>query len=156
MKGRALLCRNEYRSAPNLRTSSQQTSAKTPRSYDTISSTLLVTRPVQSSTLGVTPSQKTKDLSHRHRPHPRPYSLRLVLIFVRRHVSPQVLGNLRASSQISQSVSHLFHGPAPRSPLHRLAVRLRHSPSPGLTVTRKYRVLAPGARGGYSNSQIRS
>ena len=60
-------------------------------------------------TLGVTPSQKTKDLSHRHRPHPRPYSLRLVLIFVRRHVSPQVLGNLRASSQISQSVRHLFH-----------------------------------------------
>ena len=25
----------------------------------------------------------------------------------------------------SQSVSQLFHGPAPRSPLHRLAVRLR-------------------------------
>ena len=29
--------------------------------------------------------------------------------------------------EVSQSVSHLFHGPAPRSPLHRLAVRLRHS-----------------------------
>ena len=29
----------------------------------------------------------------------------------------------------SQSVSQLFHGPAPRSPLHRLAVRLRHSRS---------------------------
>ena len=28
---------------------------------------------------------------------------------------------------VSQSVSQLFHGPAPRSPLHRLAVRLRHS-----------------------------
>ena len=28
-----------------------------------------------------------------------------------------------------QSVSQLFHGPAPRSPLHRLAVRLRHSRS---------------------------
>ena len=28
---------------------------------------------------------------------------------------------------VSQSVSQLFHGPAPaRSPLHRLAVRLRH------------------------------
>ena len=27
------------------------------------------------------------------------------------------------------SVSQLFHGPAPRSPLHRLAVRLRHSRS---------------------------
>ena len=26
----------------------------------------------------------------------------------------------------SQSVSELFHGPAPLSPLHRLAVRLRH------------------------------
>ena len=30
---------------------------------------------------------------------------------------------------VSQSVSQLFHGPAPRSPLHRLAVRLRHSRS---------------------------
>ena len=30
---------------------------------------------------------------------------------------------------ITQSVSQLFHGPAPRSPLHRLAVRLRHSRS---------------------------
>ena len=29
----------------------------------------------------------------------------------------------------SQSVSQLFHGPTPRSPLHRLAVRLRHSRS---------------------------
>ena len=29
----------------------------------------------------------------------------------------------------NQSVSQLFHGPAPRSPLHRLAVRLRHSRS---------------------------
>ena len=29
----------------------------------------------------------------------------------------------------SQSVSQLFHGPAPRSPLHRLAVRHRHSRS---------------------------
>ena len=28
-----------------------------------------------------------------------------------------------------QSVSQLFHGPAPRSPLHRLADRLRHSRS---------------------------
>ena len=28
-----------------------------------------------------------------------------------------------------KSVSQLFHGPAPRSPLHRLAVRLRHSRS---------------------------
>ena len=33
------------------------------------------------------------------------------------------------SAQLSQSVSQLFHGPAPRSPLHRLAVRLRHSRS---------------------------
>ena len=45
----------------------------------------------------------------------------------------------------SQSVSQLFHGPAPRSPLHRLAVRLRHSRSntsteyslPGATHCRK-------------------
>ena len=45
----------------------------------------------------------------------------------------------------SQSVSQLFHGPAPRSPLHRLAVRLRHSQSntsteyslPGLLNCRK-------------------
>ena len=33
---------------------------------------------------------------------------------------------------VSQSVSQLFHGPAPRSPLHRLAVRLRHSRRPAL------------------------
>ena len=36
---------------------------------------------------------------------------------------------------VSQSVSQLFHGPAPRSPLHRLAVRLRHSRSDTSTVT---------------------
>ena len=41
--------------------------------------------------------------------------------------------------KISQSVSQLFHGPAPRSPLHRLAVRLRHSRS-----NTSGRVLAPG------------
>ena len=40
----------------------------------------------------------------------------------------------RRSSQtfwafFSQSVSQSFHGPTPRSPLHRLAVRLRHSRS---------------------------
>ena len=29
----------------------------------------------------------------------------------------------------AQSVSQLFHGPAPRSPLHRLSIRLRHSRS---------------------------
>ena len=34
-----------------------------------------------------------------------------------------------ASELRAQSVSQLFHGPAPRSPLHRLAVRLRHSRS---------------------------
>ena len=32
-------------------------------------------------------------------------------------------------STVTQSVSQLFHGPAPRSPLHRLALRLRHSRS---------------------------
>ena len=30
-------------------------------------------------------------------------------------------------SWVSQSVSQLFHGPAPRSPLHRLSIRLRRS-----------------------------
>ena len=35
---------------------------------------------------------------------------------------------ISAAVVLSQSVSQLFHGPAPRSPLHRLAVRLRHSP----------------------------
>ena len=32
-----------------------------------------------------------------------------------------------------QSVSQLFHGPAPRSPLHRLSIRLRRSRSNSLT-----------------------
>ena len=36
---------------------------------------------------------------------------------------------MRRNAAISQPVSQLFHGPAPRSPLHRLAVRLRHSRS---------------------------
>ena len=35
----------------------------------------------------------------------------------------------RLSLSLSQSVSQLLHGPAPRSPLYRLAVRLRHSRS---------------------------
>ena len=34
-----------------------------------------------------------------------------------------------STRRTDQSVSQLFHGPAPRSPLHRLAVRLRHSRS---------------------------
>ena len=41
----------------------------------------------------------------------------------------------------SQSVSQLFHGPAPRSPLHRLAVQLRHSRTRSNTIEHKYRVL---------------
>ena len=36
---------------------------------------------------------------------------------------------MRASSQIRQSVSQLFHSPSPRSPLHRLSVRFRRSRS---------------------------
>ena len=40
----------------------------------------------------------------------------------------------RAVCGLSQSVSQLFHGPAPRSPLHRLADRLRHSRSNTSTV----------------------
>ena len=39
----------------------------------------------------------------------------------------------------SQSVSQLFHGPAPRSPLHRLAVRLRHGPRGGSVLIRSSR-----------------
>ena len=35
----------------------------------------------------------------------------------------------RVGPAYKHSVSQLFHGPAPRSPLHRLAVRLRHSRS---------------------------
>ena len=42
---------------------------------------------------------------------------------------PTLSGPNDHSCLISQSVSQLFHGPAPRSPLHRLAVRLRHSRS---------------------------
>ena len=44
-----------------------------------------------------------------------------------------------------QSVSQLFHGPAPRSPLHRLAVRLRHSRS---NTSTEYSL--PGPFSGYS------
>ena len=45
-----------------------------------------------------------------------------------RNANPDTIG---PSGQFGpgQSVSQLFHGPAPRSPLHRLAVRLRHSRS---------------------------
>ena len=51
----------------------------------------------------------------------------------------------------SQSVSQLFHGPAPRSPLHRLAVKLRHSRSntsteyslPGATQLSQVRSVSP-------------
>ena len=48
------------------------------------------------------------------------------------HLSKIRLSLLKLSGSfesVSQSVSQLFHGPAPRSPLHRLAVRLRHSQS---------------------------
>ena len=55
----------------------------------------------------------------------------------------------------SQSVSQLFHGPAPRSPLHRLAVRLRHSRSntsteyslPGATQLSQVRSISPSGQG---------
>ena len=57
--------------------------------------------------------------------------------------------------QVSQSVSQLFHGPAPRSPLHRLAVRLRHSRSntsteyslPGATQLSQVRSISPSGQG---------
>ena len=55
----------------------------------------------------------------------------------------------------SQSVSQLFHGPAPRSPLYWLAVRLRHSRSntstdymyslPGATQLSQVRSISPSA-----------
>ena len=38
-------------------------------------------------------------------------------------------GGTKQQGRLSQSVSQLLHGPAPRSPLYRLAVRLRHSRS---------------------------
>ena len=41
---------------------------------------------------------------------------------------------------VSQTVSQLFHGPAPRSPLPRVSIRLRRSrPAPPLPVKHKYR-----------------
>ena len=54
----------------------------------------------------------------------------------------------------SQSVSQLFHGPAPRSPLHRLLVRLRRSRSntsteyslPGATQLSQVRSISPCQR----------
>ena len=56
-----------------------------------------------------------------------------------------------ASELRAQSVSQLFHGPAPRSPLHRLAVRLRHSRSntstesslPGGSTSSLYSAIGP-------------
>ena len=47
----------------------------------------------------------------------------------------------RVGPAYKHSVSQLFHGPAPRSPLHRLAVRLRHSRS---NTSTEYSL--PGAR----------
>ena len=57
----------------------------------------------------------------------------------------------RRRSRSVQSVSQLFHGPAPRSPLHRLAVRLRYSRSntsteyslPGVTQLSQVRSVSP-------------
>ena len=50
-----------------------------------------------------------------------------------------------------QSVSQLFHGPTPRSPLHRLAVRLRHSRS---NTSTEYS-LPPGSRHGFRGQVFR-
>ena len=47
----------------------------------------------------------------------------------RAQTPPDPIRTYRTYVPVSQSVSQLFHGPAPRSPLHRLAVRLRHSRS---------------------------
>ena len=56
-------------------------------------------------------------------------------------------------SRVSQSVSQLFHGPAPRSPLHRLSIRFRRSrsntstenslPLPGATQLSQVRSISP-------------
>ena len=61
----------------------------------------------------------------------------------------------RAVAVAHQSVSQLFHGPAPRSPLHRLAVGLRHSRSntsteyslPGATQLSQVRSISPSGQG---------
>ena len=47
------------------------------------------------------------------------------------NITARPRGSVSSAGSVSQSVSQLFHGPAPRSPLHRLAVRLRHSRSTG-------------------------
>ena len=52
--------------------------------------------------------------------------------------------------QTSQSASQLFHGPAPRSPLHRLSVRFRRSRS---NTSTEYSLPAPG---GYSNYRLQT
>ena len=54
------------------------------------------------------------------------------------------------------SVSQLFHGPTPRSPLHRLSIRLRRSRSttsteyslPGATQLSQVRSVSPSEQGG--------
>ena len=61
---------------------------------------------------------------------------------------------LAPSRAARQSVSQVFHGPAPRSP-HRLAVRLRHSRSntsteyslPGVTQLSQVRSVSPSGQG---------
>ena len=74
------------------------------------------------------------------------------------HLSKIRLALLKLSGSfesVSQSVSQLFHGPAPRSPLHRLAVRLRHSRSntsteyslPGATQLSQVRSISPSGQG---------
>ena len=63
----------------------------------------------------------------------------------------------KRSPWLGQSVSQLFHGPAPRSPLHRLAVRLRHSRSntsteyslPGATQLSQVRSISPSGQSPY-------
>ena len=46
-----------------------------------------------------------------------------------------------STSRFSQSLSQLFHGPTPRSPLHRLAQRLAHRFSPPSSLHNRVRYL---------------
>ena len=61
---------------------------------------------------------------------------------------------MRRNAAISQPVSQLFHGPAPRSPLHRLAVRLRHSRSNTIDGVTAYRYAAPRSSQRLATSKV--
>ena len=74
-----------------------------------------------------------------------------ITLLLLRQCTPCLTAASSLGVKASQSVSQLFHGPAPRSPLHRLAVRLRHSRSntsteyslPGATQLSQVRSVSP-------------